>query len=108
MLTYTQSPHPANQLDCVLNIKHAVSRAFGHFGLLMCASCFRPVILILSTAFVYIFIKLPLVLSTESLGFFWIQAKSGKQRNKQAPPKNTKEKVFLSYSYKTAVENKGV
>lgn len=83
MLTYTLSV-PANQLDCAPNIKHVVSKAFGHSGLLMRASYFRPVILILSIAFICIFVKLSLVLYTltESLVLNPLELKLEKKEQK--------------------------
>lgn len=96
---------PANQLDCVPNTKYVASKAFSHSGLLMSAFYFRPVILIPPIAFICIFVMLSLVLytQTESLVFNPLELKLGKNN-----PKTTREKVFLSYSYKSAVENKRV
>lgn len=83
---------PANQLDCVLNIKYVASKAFGHSGLLMSAFYFRPVILIPSLAFICIFVMLSLVLytQTESLVFNLLELKLGEKNTK------TTEKKYFS------------
>lgn len=72
---------PVNQLDHLPNIKYAVSKAFGHSGLLMCAFYFRPVILIPFVAFICIFIMLSPVLytQTESLVFNLLELKAGEK-----------------------------
>lgn len=69
-----------NQIDCVPNIKYAVSKAFGPSGLLMCAFYLRPVVLTPFTAFVCIFVILSLVLyrQTESLVLKLLELKPGK------------------------------
>lgn len=62
MLTYTPNLYiPANQLTCEPNLEHVVSKAFGHSGLLMCASCFIPLILIPSITFICISERISLV-----------------------------------------------
>lgn len=78
---------PANQLDGGPDIKHVVSTAFGHSGLLMYASYFRLVILIPSVAFICIFVKLSLALyiQTKSFSFESAEAKAGEKK----PPKTT-------------------
>lgn len=79
---------PANQLVCEPNLVHVASKAFGHSGLLMCVSCFTPLILIPSITFICISVKLSIV--NKDFSFKSTGDKFGRE-------KNAREKVFLSY-----------
>lgn len=57
---------------------HVVSAAFGHSGLLMCVSCFMPLILIPSINFICISVKLSLV--KKDFSFKSTGAKFGREK----------------------------